>query len=415
MAIRGDLEEARVSSQPVPQSEEEAEKLDDGPSTPPSSEAGRGLGLHASVYILGWMFFSNMTILFNKWLIDTANFRYPIILTTWHLIFATVATQILARTSTLLDSRHKLPISRRFFLRIILPIGVFYSGSLVFSNVVYLYLSVPFIQMLKSAGPVAVLLASWAWGVADPDLKTLVNVLIIVFGVAIASIGEIQFSWLGFAFQLTGTIFEAIRLVMIQVMLKGEGIRMDPLVGLYYYAPVCAVMNIFVVAVTEFPKFKFADAQSAGLGMLFLNALAAFFLNIVSVFLIGKTSSLVMALTGILKSILLVAVSVLIWSTPISLLQTFGYSIALVGLVLYSVEYQRIVEGLSEFRKWLHGVWNDENPAERKLSLKVRRSIIIGIIGFVTIAFAVAMWHIFSLSGGDISSMTASWFGSSST
>jgi drug/metabolite transporter (DMT)-like permease len=286
--------------------------------------------------------------------------------------------------------------------------------------------------MLKSAGPVAVLFASWAWGVATPNMNTLVNVLIIVLGVAVASFGEIQFSWIGFIFQCAGTVFEAIRLVMIQVMLKGEGIRMDPLVGLFYYAPVCAVMNIFVVAVTEFPKFQWADAQKAGFGMLFLNALAAFFLNIVSVFLvsysvlkiityiltlikIGKTSSLVMALTGILKSILLVAASVLIWNTPISFLQTIGYAIALIGLVFYSVGYEQLFEGLRESRAWMCGIWNDEAPVERKLSLKVRRSVLIGILGFMTIAFAVSLWHFYSLSSGDLSSMTSSWFGSGST
>lgn len=410
MAATGDLEEARATSHPVAQSEEEAEKWD---TTKEPADDGRPK-LHASVYILAWIFFSNMTIIFNKWLLDNANFRYPIILTTWHLVFATVATQILARTTKLLDSRHALPISRRFFLRTILPIGIFYSGSLVFSNVVYLYLSVAFIQMLKSVGPVAVLLASWAWGVSKPDVSTLANVLVIVFGVAVASVGEIQFSMIGFIFQVAGTLFEAVRLVMIQVMLKGEGIRMDPLVGLYYYAPVCTVMNLFVVAATELPSFQWADVEKAGYGMLLLNAFVAFFLNIVSVFLIGKTSGLVMALTGILKSILLVAASVLIWNTPISLLQTLGYGIALIGLVLYSVGYQQILQNLRDSSSWLARVWNDENPTPGKMSIKVRKGLVIGAAGFVVVALAVSLWHFYGL-GGSISQITAAWFGSGST
>jgi hypothetical protein len=32
-------------------------------------------GLHPALYILNWIVFSNLTILFNKWLIDTAGFR----------------------------------------------------------------------------------------------------------------------------------------------------------------------------------------------------------------------------------------------------------------------------------------------------------------------------------------------------
>ncbi|KAF7550848.1 hypothetical protein G7Z17_g5443 [Cylindrodendrum hubeiense] len=409
MAVAGDLEEGRSTPQPLPQSEEHAARLEKGTSD------GRPQ-LHASVYILSWIFFSNITILFNKWLIDTAGFRYPIILTTWHLVFATIATQLLARTTTLLDSRHAIPLSRGFYLRTILPIGILYSGSLVFSNVVYLYLSVAFIQMLKSVGPVAVLLASWAWGVATPSMSTLGNVLLIMCGVAIASAGEIEFSWIGFVFQLAGTLFEAVRLVMIQVMLSGEGIRMDPLVGLYYFAPVCTVMNIFVVAVTEAPTFNWDDLAKTGYGMLFLNASVAFVLNIVSVFLIGKTSGLVMALTGILKSILLVGTSVLIWNTHISLLQTLGYAIALVGLVLYSVGYEQILKGFHNAVAWLTSVWNSENPDNGdnggKLSIKVRRAIIIGIIGFIMTVIAVSLWHFYGISGDGVVQMTNSVLGS---
>jgi hypothetical protein len=57
---------------------------------------------------------------------------------------------------------------------------------------------------------------------------------------------------------------------------------------------------------------------------------------------IGKTSGLVMTLTGIFKSILLVVVSVLIWSTQISFLQTLGYAIALAGLTYYSLGYDQL-------------------------------------------------------------------------
>jgi len=74
---------------------------------------------------------------------------YPVILTTWHLIFATFMTQILARTTTLLDARKTVKMTGRIYLRAILPIGLFFSLSLICGNLTYLYLSVAFIQMLK--------------------------------------------------------------------------------------------------------------------------------------------------------------------------------------------------------------------------------------------------------------------------
>lgn len=44
-----------------------------------------------------------------------------------------------------------------------------------------------------------------------------------------------------------------------------------------------------------------------------------------------------MNLTGILKSVLLVFTSIVIWNTPITFVQAFGYAIALVGLFIYSL------------------------------------------------------------------------------
>ena len=175
----------------------------------------------------------------------------------------------------------------RVYLRAVVPIGLLYSGSLVCSNLVYLYLSVAFIQMLKAAAPVAVLITSWAWGVTNPSVRVLGNVLIIVFGVGLASAGEIEFSWLGFMFQLGGIVFEAMRLVLIQVMLSEDGQKMDPLVSLYYYAPVCAVMNFFVAWMTEYSSFQWEHLAQTGVGILVLNALVAFLLNVSSVFLVS--------------------------------------------------------------------------------------------------------------------------------
>lgn len=80
---------------------------------------------------------------------------------------------------------------------------------------------------------------------------------------------------------------------------------------------------------------------------------------------IGKTSSLVMTLCGVLKDILLVAASMMIWQTPVTLTQFFGYSIALVGLVYYKLGGDKIKEYTGQAnRAWAeYGV---NHPAQRK-------------------------------------------------
>jgi hypothetical protein len=139
----------------------------------------------------------------------------------------------------------------------------------------------------KATTPVAVLLATWALGVAPPNLKTLGNVSFIVIGVILATAGEIMFDLTGFLYQVSGVSFEATRLVMIQMILNSPDFKMDPLVSLYYYAPVCAVINSVWSIFTELPSFSMEAIYSVGIVTLIANALVAFLLNVSLVFLVG--------------------------------------------------------------------------------------------------------------------------------
>lgn len=326
--------------------------------------------IHPAFYVMVWIALSSSVILFNKWILDTLNFRYPVILTTYHLSFATIMTQILARYTTLLDGRKTVKMSGRVYLRAIVPIGFFFSLSLICGNLTYLYLSVAFIQMLKATTPVAVLIASWALGVSQPNLKVFLNVSVIVVGVIIASIGEIKFVLIGFLFQIGGIVFEALRLTMVQRLLSSAEFKMDPLVSLYYFAPVCAAMNFVVALVWEIPKVSVEDFYRVGLFTLFLNGLCAFLLNVSVVFLIGKTSSLVLTLCGVLKDVMLVVASMLIWGTQVTGLQFFGYSIALGGMIYYKLGFETLKGYASEAsRQWAE--FGNSRPALRRISVIV--------------------------------------------
>ena len=65
------------------------------------------------------------------------------------MIFSAIATQILAKTTDMLSGLQKIEMSKQLYFSTILPIGVFFSASLTFSNYAYIYLSVSFIQMIK--------------------------------------------------------------------------------------------------------------------------------------------------------------------------------------------------------------------------------------------------------------------------
>ena len=143
---------------------------------------------------------------------------------------------------------------------------------------------------------------------------------------------------------------------MIEILL--HGMKMNPLVSLHYYAPVCALINLLVLPFTEglepfyeimrvgcvLPVSTSFSAPHTDICcdggiysplMLISNAAIAFLLNIAAVFLVGAGSGLVLTLAGVFKDILLITGSVLIFGAQITPVQVVGYSIALLGLILY--------------------------------------------------------------------------------
>ena len=112
--------------------------------------------------------------------------------------------------------------------------------------------------------------------------------------------GEIKFVTIGFIYQICGVVFEAMRLAMVQRVLSSPDLKMDPLVSLYYFAPICAVMNFFVALVWEIPRASMDDVYNVGLFTFLLNGVCAFLLNVAVVMLVGFATELACALPALL-------------------------------------------------------------------------------------------------------------------
>ena len=85
---------------------------------------------------------------------------------------------------------------------------------------------------------------------------------------------------------------------MIQLLL--HGLKMDPLVSLHYYAPICALINLAILPFTE-GLTPFYELARIGPLILVSNAAVAFCLNVAAVFLVGAGSGLVLTLAGVFK------------------------------------------------------------------------------------------------------------------
>lgn len=118
-----------------------------------------------------------------------------------------------------------------------------------------------------------------------------------------------------------------------------------------------------------------------------------------------------MTLTGIFKNILLILVSILIWSTKITFMQTIGYAVALAGLTYYSLGYEQLARVFQVSAAWAAGMWGPTSGRGRSsTSLAARRCIMITALLFCGLFIFVAALGAYDPRAKEVFKLP-SWFG----
>lgn len=94
--------------------------------------------------------------------------------------------------------------------------------------------------------------------------------------------------------------------------------------------------------------------------------------------------------------------SVLIWGTQITLTQGFGYAIALGGLIAYSVGRDKLSKKWTTTKEWASDTWQTHAASRGKLALPTCRSIVIGLLGLMTIVMYGSVWYLPTPAGGNV-------------
>ena len=104
------------------------------------------------MYTLGYLIFSTITVVSNKHLIKDAGFGNPIFVSSCGTAFACVASAILVHGKLVEITEPRMTMKE--WMKVCVPVGLFSSITLACANIVYVYLSLSFVQMLKAFVPV---------------------------------------------------------------------------------------------------------------------------------------------------------------------------------------------------------------------------------------------------------------------
>ncbi|XP_054815338.1 probable sugar phosphate/phosphate translocator At3g14410 [Prosopis cineraria] len=294
-------------------------------------------GLLTYSYLLLYIALSSGQIFFNKWVLSSKeiNFPYPLALTLLHMVFSSVLCFVLTKILKVMKVEEGM--TTEIYVTSVVPIGAMFAMTLWLGNTAYLYISVSFAQMLKAIMPVAVFVLGVAAGLEVMSCRMLVIMSVISFGVLVASYGEININWVGVIYQMGGVVGEALRLIFMEIFVKRKGLKLNPISVMYYVSP-CSALCLFIPWVfLEKTKMEEHGSWNFPPTVLILNCLCTFALNLSVFLVITHTSALTIRVAGVVKDWVVVLLSAVLFAdTKLTIINLFGYAIAIVGVAAYN-------------------------------------------------------------------------------
>lgn len=309
--------------------------------TPHSSNSEKMLSnMSSQLYILilvsAYMFIGPGLILLNKYILSSLDFPYPMFLSGLGVLVSGLAAQLAVRLGFVTLQR-KEQVEGMLWYKRVLPVGLAHAGTLAFGNIVYLFLNVGFIQMLKSFTPVIMMITGVAFKIESPSQTTIFSVLVISVGTAAACTFTTEMNITGLLVMLMAEATEAIRLLMTQFLL--QNLKFGVVEGQYVLAPASAFWLFLASVVFELNTMIDKGAFSiiaANPGTFIVASGLGLGVNFLSYLVIQATSSLTMKVLGTARNVLTILLGVMFYGETVSVNEGLGYSLALVGFAGYN-------------------------------------------------------------------------------
>lgn len=158
-------------------------------------------------------------IILNQYILKDLHFPYPMFLSGLGVLASAIFSRILVRIGYAKITKRDAVEGILWYQRV-LPVGLASAGTLAFGNMVYLYLDVGFIQMLKSFTPVVIILFGYLANVETPTMPVVYSVTLISIGIAATCTFRPTLSVIGLTVMMLSAVTEAVRLVLTQFLLK---------------------------------------------------------------------------------------------------------------------------------------------------------------------------------------------------
>eukprot|EP00475_Leptophrys_vorax_P039370 TRINITY_DN71079_c0_g1_i1.p1 TRINITY_DN71079_c0_g1~~TRINITY_DN71079_c0_g1_i1.p1 ORF type:complete len:321 (+),score=21.71 TRINITY_DN71079_c0_g1_i1:149-1111(+) len=292
--------------------------------------------------IAAWYCCNIGVLLLNKFLLSNYGYKYPIFLTMCHMAACALFSYVAIAWMKLVPLQAIR--SRSQFLKIAALSSIF-CFSVVSGNISLKYLPVSFNQAIGATTPFFTAFFAYLMTFKREAWLTYAALIPVVMGVMIASGSEPSFHLFGFIICIAATAARALKTVVQGLLLQSEGEKLNSMNLLLYMAPIAVVILVPATLIMEDNVLGITLAQAkkdwAILPLLFVNSATAYFVNLTNFLVTKHTSPLTLQVLGNAKGAVAVVVSILLFRNPVTVVGMVGYSITVIGVVLYSEAKKR--------------------------------------------------------------------------
>jgi solute carrier family 35 protein E1 len=208
--------------------------------------------------------------------------------------------------------------------------------------------AVSFVSIVKASEPaVSALLSGLLLGQVFP-VPVYLTLLPIIFGVALASLKELSFTWLCFGAAMLSNVSSALRAILAKKAMGqpiGENMTNTNLFAVQTMISAACLVPVWLLLEPPTHVGATLAATTAGgavsmgsLASLFvLSGLSFYFYNEVAFMALGRVQPITHAVGNTIKRVVIIIASVIAFKNPISPLGIFGSTITIIGTLLYSV------------------------------------------------------------------------------
>ena len=293
--------------------------------------------LTVAFYIILWFLANGSTILLNKYLFKILEFTNPLALTLVHMTTQAILAYLTLDVFNLID---KIYIERNDFLYKILPIAVVFCFNIVLGNVSLRFVPVSFMQTVKSLTPACTALLQYLVFRSRLSRQALLALVPVTFGVTLATMTEMSFHFGGFLAALTACFLTGLKFVLSSAMLSGK-YKLDSVNLLYYMCPAAIVILVPMVYLLEYDNVvqwvMRPETEPKHLWYLLFSGVLSFALNFTLFIVLKATSSVTVTVAGNLKTVGVIAISIVMFKNPVTWLNALGCLVAIMGCTMYGL------------------------------------------------------------------------------